>query len=119
MLQALYLNINEMTGQLPDSWSTLTDLSTLFLRQNSLTGQLPASWSALVSLRSLSAGSNALSGSIPPEWDDALDELNFLDLEGNPAMCGAVSEVCVHVRMRVMLLLCLVTSCTFRSKCGK
>jgi hypothetical protein len=53
MPQALFLEHNNLTGSLPESWSRLSQLSTLNLRNNSLTGTLPAQWKAMQALLQL------------------------------------------------------------------
>ncbi len=62
---ALKLNFNNLTGTLPASLGTLTELTSLNLRQNALTGAIP-DLSGLTKLVSLDLGSNQLSGEIPP-----------------------------------------------------
>lgn len=73
---------NALTGSLPDSWRSLTQLRNVVMWSNALSGELPAWLGGLTSLEVLSLGGNALSGTMPPELGK-LAELQELYLEQN------------------------------------
>ena len=68
-VQYLFLSFNNLTGTLPDAWSSFPAILRLYVDNNNLTGTLPASWAGLGgTLLELSLYSNKLSGTLPPEW---------------------------------------------------
>ena len=62
----LSLARNQLSGYIPDSLSSLSQLSTLNLAQNSLGGTLPQNFASLSSLVYLGVYQNWLSGVLPP-----------------------------------------------------
>jgi Leucine-rich repeat (LRR) protein len=81
-LQVLKASSAGLTGQIPQSLSTLTNLQTLLLDGNSLTGTIPSNISKLTNLLELHLGSNQLVGSIPEELGQ-LTNLTKLVLSNN------------------------------------
>ncbi|KAK7199218.1 Leucine rich repeat N-terminal domain containing protein [Novymonas esmeraldas] len=71
-----------VSGQLPASWSSLTQLREVTLAGNALTGSLPAEWSAFRWLRALNMSRNALNGTLPADWS-SMQQLTSLDLSVN------------------------------------
>ena len=71
---------NNLSGTLPGSLGSLTNLTTLDLSDNSLSGMIP-DLSALTQLQNLNLGDNQLSGTIPDL--SALTNLQDLYLGGN------------------------------------
>lgn len=69
-LQHLDISSNPaITGPLPDSWATLTDLRVLDVSGCGLTGSLPGSYASLQQLRELRAANcKGLSGQLPVEF---------------------------------------------------
>jgi hypothetical protein len=75
----LWLPSNKLTGTLPDSLGSLTNLTTLRLERNKLTGSIPASLGNLTRLQDLDLGLNQLTGPIPDSLAN-LTRLESLDL---------------------------------------
>ena len=59
---AIYLEDNELTGQLPDIWDVFSELTALHLEHNRLEGSIPASIGSLHALQSLDLSMNQLTG---------------------------------------------------------
>ena len=81
-LQQLYLNSNSLTGTLPPSWANMTQLQQLYLYGNSLTGTLPPSWSNMAQMNGLALLGNSLTGTLLPSWS-SMTQLQMLYLYGN------------------------------------
>jgi hypothetical protein len=67
-LVSIYLNNNNLTGQLPASWSRFCLLSTIDLYHNHLSGPLPAFGANFTTLIEITLSSNNFSGSLPETW---------------------------------------------------
>ena len=80
-LQVLYLQRNRLTGAIPGSLGSLTAMQDLTLSQNQLTGAIP-DLSSLTSLGYLYLNQNQLTGEIPA-WLGNLTGLYQLSLWGN------------------------------------
>ncbi|KAM7517703.1 hypothetical protein LguiB_016665 [Lonicera macranthoides] len=91
----LDLENNLLTGEIPSSLGNLTKLQSLqvlFLNQNNLTGAIPESFSQLPNLSTLRLDSNNLSGQIP----DNLFQVSNYNLTGNQLNCGNnFTQLCV------------------------
>ena len=72
-LRWLYLPDNQLTGEIPVQLGQLTQLERLYLGDNQLTGPIPSWLVNLTELRELSLWSNQLTGTIPPEVAPAQD----------------------------------------------
>ena len=72
-LKRAFINYNEkLTGQLPQSMGSLSQLQELYLNDNCFTGSIPSSWAALMREgMNLSLSSNCLSGKFPQSILDA------------------------------------------------
>ncbi|KAL3154975.1 hypothetical protein ABBQ38_011503 [Trebouxia sp. C0009 RCD-2024] len=79
---AIELEIDDVTGSLPDTWGYLAQLNTLVLSGQSLTGSLPESWSTLAALRTLDLSVNQLNGTLPSMWS-ALSQVQLVDVHNN------------------------------------
>ncbi len=76
-------NMINLTGSLPSSWSTMTNLWELILDNNNLTWSLPSSWSTMTNLTRLSLSSTTnLTGTLPSSWSN-LRKLITLRLNNN------------------------------------
>ena len=84
----LYLNDNQLTGQIPPHLGSLASLEYLDLGRNQLSGEIPSELSNLANLESMNLGGNQLSGKIPPELG-SLASLKVLDL-GRNQLSGCV-----------------------------
>ncbi len=82
-LETLTLHHNQLSGPIPPSLGTLTNLEELYLASSQLTGEIPSSLASLTNLRNLILYDNELSGSLPP-WLGTLTNLEELRLDGNP-----------------------------------
>ncbi|CAN1847984.1 Serine/threonine-protein kinase BRI1-like 1 [Linum perenne] len=81
-LEFLVLNNNLITGSIPKSIGSCTNLIWVSLGSNRLTGEIPSGIGKLVNLAILQMGNNSLSGLIPPEIGKCRS-LIWLDLNSN------------------------------------
>lgn len=81
-LQNLVLPSNQLTGNLPDSLSSLTQLSAMSLDHNLLSGELPDAFHGLTALVNLDLSYNNLSGKLPSSVGD-LSSLTTLHVQNN------------------------------------
>ncbi|KAI5559920.1 hypothetical protein BDE02_16G010500 [Populus trichocarpa] len=78
----MYLDFNELTGQLPPELGRLGSLGYLGLSSNNLSGPLPENYANFTGLQWFSVAGNRLTGQVPSfiaDWT----ELNRLSLSGN------------------------------------
>ena len=87
-VMGLALAGNNLSGTVPGSLSTLTELTLLDLSYNGLSGAIPPGLRGLSQLTTLDLSANGLSGAIPPELGD-LSSLDELYLHDN-ALSGAI-----------------------------
>ena len=66
-LTYLYLQSNQLTGEIPSEIGNLTNLTYLYLQSNQLTGVIPSEIGNLTNLTSLNLYNNQLTGVIPIE----------------------------------------------------
>merc|ERR1740117_2867988 len=57
-------SFNSLSGSLPTSWSSLTQMTQFYAYSTSLSGSLPTSWSSLTKMTQFYADSTSLSGSL-------------------------------------------------------
>lgn len=69
--QFLNLGGNLLSGTIPPSLSSLTELQQVVLSDNALRGGLPAQLSNATSLALLDVANNVLNGSLPLQWCDS------------------------------------------------
>ena len=91
-VQALALNENGLTGEIPSELGDLANLEKLNLGWNSLTGEIPSELGDLANLGQLDLGWNSLTGEIPSELGD-LANLGQLDLGYNDLTGEVPSEL--------------------------
>ena len=94
----LYLNSNQLTGEIPAELGDLTNLEWLRLQGNQLTGEIPAELGNLTNLVLLNLFNNQLTGEIPAELGNLtnLPELQLYDnqLTGEiPAELGNLTNL--------------------------
>ncbi|XP_015576216.1 protein STRUBBELIG-RECEPTOR FAMILY 3 [Ricinus communis] len=73
---------NQFNGSIPDTLSTLTQLSHLSINDNHLSGEMPDAFQQLTSLTNLDLSGNNLSGQLPPSLGN-LSSLSSLHLQSN------------------------------------
>ena len=78
----LWLNNNELSGEIPAELGSLSNLTNLWLGHSGLSGDIPAELSSLSNLIALALSGNELSGEIPAELG-SLANLTYLWLYGN------------------------------------
>jgi len=81
-LTSLYLYYNQLIGNIPAEIANLSNLQLLYLSGNQLTGSIPSEIGNLINLQSLDLYSNQLSGNIPTEIGNLVN-LESLDLSYN------------------------------------
>ena len=85
LLQLTSLNLldNRLTGPIPtELFGFLTNLSTLYINMNQLTGSIPNQLGLLSNLENLLLNNNQLDGSIRDSFD-TFSSLEFIDLAQN------------------------------------
>ncbi|KAM3696224.1 hypothetical protein ACJW31_06G022000 [Castanea mollissima] len=81
-LRELNLRYNQLSGEIPSSFSSLKALSYLDLSVNNLNGPIPASFGNLTKVTKLFLNSNNFTGQIPSSLSN-LKDLNVIDLSYN------------------------------------
>ena len=78
----LFLQVNQLAGELPAEIGGLSHLEYIDLQRNQLTGPVPPEMGNLSNLQEVQAAGNRLSGPIPAELAK-LSNLHFLNFSGN------------------------------------
>ena len=65
-LEWLYLNDNQLSGEIPPELGALSNLTSLWLISNQLSGEIPSELANLAKLQELELQNNELSGCVPP-----------------------------------------------------
>ncbi|KAM0898601.1 hypothetical protein ACQ4PT_021783 [Festuca glaucescens] len=81
-VQRFNLSVNQLTGSIPNTLSTLTLLTAMYLNNNQLVGEIPDAFSALTGLANLDFSSNNLTGPLPPSVGN-LKALTSLHIQNN------------------------------------
>lgn len=69
ILSLRLLMMMQISGQLPATWKSLTQLQKLVLNNNNLSGPVPTGWKQLQQLQAVYTFNNtALSGCLPASW---------------------------------------------------
>ncbi|KAH0713622.1 hypothetical protein KY289_009581 [Solanum tuberosum] len=95
LINLIYMNhsYNNLSGEIPSSFGTLTSLRELYLGNNALQGAIPASLSSLRSLEYMDLSHNHFVGRIPKFLDELVSlkflNLSYNDLEGEVPLKGA------------------------------
>ncbi len=89
-LQVLWLDFNQLTGEIPGELGNLSNLKELNLNDNQLTGEIPEELGNLSNLKELNLNDNQLTGEIPEELGN-LSNLKELNLNDNQ-LTGEIPE---------------------------
>ncbi|KAG8385572.1 hypothetical protein BUALT_Bualt03G0059100 [Buddleja alternifolia] len=81
-LRGLFLSDNRFTGHIPDTLSSLSQLTDLSLNDNQLTGPIPDAFELLTSLINMDLSGNNLTSGLPPSMGN-LTALTTLHLQNN------------------------------------
>jgi hypothetical protein len=65
-ITSIWLESNNLTGTIPSSLGSLTELTFLYINYNNLKGTIPSSLASLTKLATLYLDENALTGLVPP-----------------------------------------------------
>ena len=90
-LVLLLLNGNELRGGIPPELGSLAKLDTLMLSENQLSGEIPPELGRLTNLRNLRLDNNQLRGEIPPELG-SIPYLELLKLGGSNRFTGCIPQ---------------------------
>lgn len=88
-LRTLSLDENQLTGTIPAQLGSLTKLTRLALEDNQLTGMVPVDLANLTGLTTLHLAGNMLAGCVPAVWKDVADN-DFMTLA--LPVCGDVTS---------------------------
>ncbi|KAM0020299.1 putative protein kinase RLK-Pelle-LRR-III family [Helianthus debilis subsp. tardiflorus] len=119
-LKALYLSINQYSGEIPSDYFTdMTSMRKIWFDGNKFTGKIPSSIAELPNLVELHLEDNQFSGTIPAIGQRSLNSVNLSynnltgevppglekfdasSFEGNPGLCGAkFGKMCDKVNPR-------------------
>ncbi|KAI3710316.1 hypothetical protein L2E82_40094 [Cichorium intybus] len=81
-IKSLMLSGNQLSGNIPETLSTLGQMTDLSLNNNNLTGEIPDSFQQLTPLTNLDLSANNLSGPLPPSMAK-LSSITTLHLQDN------------------------------------
>ncbi|CAL9160121.1 unnamed protein product [Musa hybrid cultivar] len=98
-LTGVNLTLNRLSGQIPPTIATLSQLISFDVQGNDITGTIPARISSLTKLRSLNLSGNKISGSIPLSLGNMTSLLIVLNISNNtltasiPASLGNLTRL--------------------------
>ncbi len=104
-LEILDLSFNELTGTIPDIFTSTPKLEILNLAGNYLEGEIPSSITTLVSLKELKLQSNRLTGSIPLGFrNNHCKSIRHINLSKNRLTSGAIDALHGLTTLEVVML---------------
>lgn len=90
-LQIIDFKNSKITGELPRTWANITSLEKVDVTGSSrISGSLPNTWGELPNLTSLDVSKTGISGSLPWAYN-SLQNIAYINLQGNCGMCGPLS----------------------------
>ncbi|MCY4573184.1 MAG: Two component regulator three Y domain protein [Gemmatimonadetes bacterium] len=89
-IDTLDLYINGLSGAIPQELLELEDVAMLLLGFNQLSGSIPPGLGSMPGLERLWLNHNNLSGPVPPELGELGAQLQWLDIQENGALEGAL-----------------------------
>ncbi|GLT32317.1 hypothetical protein SLA2020_069920 [Shorea laevis] len=101
-LEGIVLSNNGLTGGIPRSIGTLSNLLSLHLQKNNLSREIPLSLSNCTELEVLQLSENELDGSIPPWVGKSLSNLIILNLGSNEFSGHIPSELCSLNHLQIL-----------------
>jgi len=113
-LEALYLNNNQLIGEVPAELGLLTGITTgLFLHNNRLTGTLPPELSALKMMKVLRVENNKFTGAISSDYE-SWAEIEEFQVQANGLTGVVPEELCriFETRETVAYTECAVLECS-------
>ncbi|KAL5572461.1 hypothetical protein UlMin_022058 [Ulmus minor] len=104
--ESIFLDIsfNQLSGELPDCWSHLSQLSVLRLTNNNLSGRIPISFGSLTRIESLHLGENNLNEELPSSLNNCT-ELRVLDVGENKLLGPIPTWIGENLSALVILIL--------------
>ncbi|KAI2491139.1 hypothetical protein MHU86_23425 [Fragilaria crotonensis] len=110
-LEHIALYLNNLTGTIPTEIGSLSRLDYFDFDSNLLTGTIPTELGSATLLGTAWLNNNNFTGTVPTELA-LLTNLEFLYLEGNPALSGSISE-----NLCSLSTLTITVSCGFPCSC--
>ncbi|KAJ0909693.1 putative non-specific serine/threonine protein kinase [Helianthus annuus] len=101
-LKLLYLNDNNLSGEIPRTLGSVPLLQLLNMRGNMISGSLPSSLMNLSYLKVLDLGRNNLAGIIPPWIGIKLTMLKILNLRSNNFYGNTPDQLCYLSQVQVL-----------------
>ncbi|XP_059639127.1 putative receptor-like protein kinase At3g47110 [Cornus florida] len=101
-LEFLALDENMLTGSIPDSIGKISNMQELYISTNNISGKIPPSIGNMSQLSILALGQNMLEGSIPVSLGNCT-RLEALDLQQNH-LTGAIPEQVIGLSSLTILL---------------
>lgn len=96
-IDTLDLYINGLSGAIPQELLELDEVALLLLGFNQLSGPIPPGLGSMPGLERLWLNHNNLSGPVPPELGDLGARLQWLDVQENVALEGALPHALMNL----------------------
>lgn len=116
-LFALWLDSNEIVGEIPSEIGLLTELASISITNSTLSGSIPTEFGTLTGLRRLWLYSNKLTGEIPTELSN-LARLEVMELHHNDIGGVMPDGVCTSFQNSEYEYKALTTDCNSQVACA-
>jgi len=110
-LFALWLDGNEITGDIPQEIGSFSGIASLSITDAGLTGPLPTQMGQLVDLQRLWLYNNELSGPIPTSAAQAWTKLEVFEVYGNKFIGAMPASICSSVQSSDYAFATLTADC--------